>query len=288
MPAAAAAVPDAAVGAALVALRVADPAPAVLLAEVPTAEVFPPAAVPPAAVPPAAMEPATMELAAPSAAAEPALPSTAGAPAVPSAPVESPAAPCAAPEGELDVIAVFRGSTTAATSGGNSRVSKRGSQKYSVAAAPTANPNKTQGHRLGGIGSRRDTFGNSSSLTSPQATGDGAAWITSRVRIDVGSGYVPTVTLSVRKAVGISTMMGSAIRARCCVAPVPPACLGAPNIDVPDEAASAVEVGREAGLPSMGHIGLVGASGGGVGARVVSLVEGAARAERSSRNSFGT
>jgi hypothetical protein len=30
---------------------------------------------------------------------------------------------------ELDVIAVFSGSTTAATSGGNSCVSKRGSQK---------------------------------------------------------------------------------------------------------------------------------------------------------------
>jgi hypothetical protein len=300
VPAGAGVVPEAAVGVPLVALRVAapaidvaavagfaaapadradpdepaleDPAPAVLLVEI-QAEVLPPAATEPAA---------------PSAGEPPHLLSSAGVPAVPSAPVESPAAPCADPEGELDVIAVFKGSTTAATSGGSSRVSKRGNQKYSAAAAPAPNPNKTQGQRLGGIGSRRDTFGNSSSLTSPQATGDGAAWTTSRVKIDVGSGYVPTVTLSVRKATGVSTMMGSDILGRCCVAPVPSACLGGPNIDVPDEVASAVEVGREAGLPSMGHIGFVGASGGGVGARVVSLVAGTARAERSSRNSFGT
>ena len=202
-------------------------------------------------------------------------------------PLPSPAA-FVDPEDECDLIAVFSGSTTAATSGGNSRVSKRGSQKYSAAAAPTANPNTTQGHRLGGIGSRRDTFGNSSSLTSPQATGDGAAWTTSRVRIDVGSGYVPTVTLSVRKVAGVSTMMGSDFFGACCVAPVLTDGLVGPNIAVPDEAASAVEVVREAGLPSIGHIGFVGASGGGICARVVSFVAGAARAERSSRNSVGT
>jgi hypothetical protein len=98
--------------------------------------------------------------------------------------------------GELDVIAVFRGSTTAAISGGNVCVSKWGSQKYTAAAAPAARPKTTHGQRRGRMGWRRATFGKPSIETSPKLTCMGAEWTVSLVRIDVGSAYVPTVTFA--------------------------------------------------------------------------------------------
>lgn len=178
--------------------------------------------------------------------------------------------------GETEVTAVLRGSTTAATSGGNVCVSKRGSQKKIAAAAPAVRPKTTHGQRRGGIGWRRATFGRPSIVTSPQLTSIGPpTWTVSRVRIEVGSAYVPTVRVEWPNAGCAGIVWDCCWAVRCCEAAVG-AGLGAEAGTVPGGGAEAapgavartcvgaggagvgVGAGAEEAFPSSGHIELVG------------------------------